>query len=211
MYTWNTFPIFTWCTLLYDFSHNMLFRCSVFPVSILIIVNHYWFGNTSRINYSECILRFRLKTECSRVAICVRIFSTWILIKNTPTDNCIGEAKTPSEFINRGSGSFWDPKKKFYMMEPIGVCQDFPDFWQIFASDIRWSGDKVRDRIAIKIHFWGLRPGRMSQKNLFWKNIFFDHRKNSSKILENTCENPSQNRMYRVWQISFINHQFWKK
>ena len=39
------------------------------------------------------------------------------------------------------------------MMAPIGVCQDFPGFWQISEHGLRRSGDKVRDRIAIKIHF----------------------------------------------------------
>ena len=45
------------------------------------------------------------------------------------------------------------PKKNRNMMAPIGVCQDFPDFWQISENALRWSGDKVRGRIAIKIYF----------------------------------------------------------
>ena len=42
------------------------------------------------------------------------------------------------------------------MIEPIGVCQGFPDFCQISENDIWQSSTELRARIAIKNYFWGL-------------------------------------------------------
>ena len=65
----------------------------------------------------------------------------------------------------------------YNMMASIGVCHENYHFWQIFGNDIWRSSSELRGWISIKLDFWGFQRGCMSQKILFWKNIFFSCRK----------------------------------
>ena len=88
--------------------------------------------------------------------------------------------------LRKMNGNFliwWRP------LEYVPKHRYFPGFWQISEHGLRRSGDKVRDRIAIKIHFWGLQPGCMFQKKIFWKTFSFSSQNFASNFLEKSFPN----------------------